>query len=104
LAPFISKSQLVDIFGENMLDVPDNFEVYKSLVGLTDKKPFECVGTFEESQAAFVLLFENLQWKDSLVVLEMNKNNFNVDVDNFLNLEKDYNFSDELYNQLQNEF
>jgi len=104
LAPFISKSQLLHIFGKNMLDDAENVYLYKALVGLTDKKPFECVGTFEESQAAFELLFDSLNWNDSLVVLEMNKYNFSVNVDQFLLLEKDYNFSTELYNQLQDEF
>lgn len=55
LAPFITKKELQCIFGRNLFANENLIPAFKELLGLGTMKPFECVGTFEEAQAAFLL-------------------------------------------------
>ena len=43
---------MVAIFGENLLDKKELEEDFRSLLGLNENKPFECVGTRGEVSAA----------------------------------------------------
>lgn len=54
LAPFISQKRLVKIFGENLLNKKELLSTYEELLGLKGFKPFECVGTYEETKLAFL--------------------------------------------------
>jgi len=73
LAPFLSKVQLLKIFGTNMFDDPSQIEGFCELVGLEGRdKPFECVGEIEESTAAFGCLGQQPEWEDDLVVRHVN--------------------------------
>ena len=52
LMPFIPKDELTEIFGSNLL-LNDNLqETLFQLTGLSETKPFECVGTVKETRAA----------------------------------------------------
>ncbi|MBN1779408.1 MAG: UDP-N-acetylmuramoyl-L-alanine--D-glutamate ligase [Candidatus Buchananbacteria bacterium] len=66
LAPFINKKELIKIFGKNLLADPKLIETYQDLLGFGKLKPFECVGRFEESQAALYLIGQ--KYPESLVV------------------------------------
>ena len=55
LAAHLPKDTLIKIFGKNLYDEPALVPVYKQLLGLEGFKPFECVGTPEETKAAFFL-------------------------------------------------
>lgn len=55
LAPFLSKKELLGIFQKNLFSEKSLIPLFQSLLGFGKFKPFECVGTFEESQAAFFL-------------------------------------------------
>ena len=48
LSPFIEYETLCDILGNNIADREDMLETFRKLIGLTDEKPFECVGSREE--------------------------------------------------------
>ena len=48
LGPFLSEAALVKIFGSNLMENEDLVPVLHELLGMTDKKPFECVGTVDE--------------------------------------------------------
>ena len=48
LTPFIGEDKLIKIFGKKVLDNLDLEEDFKGLIGLSDNKPFECVGTRDE--------------------------------------------------------
>lgn len=61
LYPFLSESELVGYFGENLLDKPELMPIALELVGKGEKKPLECVGTHEESLAAFHLCWQKSQ-------------------------------------------
>lgn len=52
LSPFISPTRLNAIFGKNMLDDSTMQLEFDQLHGLADTKPFECVGTVAEVNAA----------------------------------------------------
>ncbi len=56
LTPFIKRNKLVKIFGKNLLNEKSLIPLYKNLLGFGKMKPFDCVGTFEESRAAVYLV------------------------------------------------
>jgi len=56
LAPFIDKTTLLQIFGENLLNKKEMKHFFNQLVGKEATKPFECVGTIEEVIAALKML------------------------------------------------
>jgi len=56
LAPFLPEDRMVGIFGENLLEKPELQGDLQALLGKTQEKPFECVGTVEEARAALDLL------------------------------------------------
>ena len=58
LCPFLKREQLLGIFGEDLLAWPGAFDVLRALLGLDRDKPFECVGTKEETRAALYLCIE----------------------------------------------
>ena len=55
LAPFTKPAELLNIFGKNLLADPDLKQTWLELLGKTEHKPFECVGTIEEVKQAFLL-------------------------------------------------
>jgi UDP-N-acetyl-alpha-D-muramoyl-L-alanyl-L-glutamate epimerase len=68
LAPFVSREQVVEIFGRDLLDAPDQLEGFMALIGFEADKPFECVGEVEESAAALRMLVDRPEWRGALVV------------------------------------
>ena len=48
LSPFVSTESLQKIFGENLFEKEELLPVFQELCGLTQEKPFECVGTIKE--------------------------------------------------------
>lgn len=52
LSPFLSRAEVIDVFGRDMLDDPDMLEDFRKLTGMEKEKPFECVGSREEVNAA----------------------------------------------------
>ena len=54
MAPFVEKEELLELFsGKNLLQDAELTETYRQLFGLSDIKPFECVGSFDELQQAY---------------------------------------------------
>ena len=66
LAPFVGKKELVGIFGKNLLADKSLVLLFGDLLGFGKLKPFDCVGTFEESQAALCLSAKN--YKNDIIV------------------------------------
>lgn len=52
ISPFLTKDELREIFGEDLLEREDLKEIFDGLVGFSYVKPFECVGTHKEINAA----------------------------------------------------
>lgn len=68
LAPFISRQQLTEIFGRNLLDDLTNISPYEEIVGIRGNKPFECVGEYDEAAEAFDRLSAQPDWSSDVVV------------------------------------
>ena len=51
MSPFIPKNELVEIFGNDLLNDSELLPILKQLKGEAEVKPFECVGTVEEVNA-----------------------------------------------------
>lgn len=52
LSPFLSPSELENIFGENLADKISLLDDFKKLIGEVQEKPFECVGSRGEVNTA----------------------------------------------------
>lgn len=68
LAAFLPRKTLESIFGSNFYDSPELLPVFRELLGLQNFKPFECVGTREETIAAFLLAKERGDLQDTLAM------------------------------------
>ncbi len=68
LAPFIDKATLMLIFGSNLLERHDLLPLLQELLGVKNFKPFECVGTSEESQLAMWMISQKEEYEDSMLV------------------------------------
>ena len=68
LAPFIEKSQMIAIFGENLLNKKSLQSYFEELTGKAETKPFECVGTVEEVNRALEMIKEKAEYKESYLL------------------------------------
>jgi len=55
LYPFVGEKQAIKIFGKNFFENKKLLPLMAQLLGEGEAKPFECVGTFAETRAAFYL-------------------------------------------------
>ena len=55
LYPFVQEEGIIQIFGEDLFKNEKSIPIIKELTGFTGHKPFECVGTAEETLAALCL-------------------------------------------------
>ncbi len=59
LASFLKKPELLKIFGKNLFEDEKLLPMFEDVLGFGKMKPFDCVGTFAESQAALYLARKN---------------------------------------------
>lgn len=52
LSPFVSQEKLESVFGKNLLQDAELWPVLRQLAGMTTTKPFDCIGTLDEVNAA----------------------------------------------------
>ncbi|OGD87874.1 hypothetical protein A3D81_02185 [Candidatus Curtissbacteria bacterium RIFCSPHIGHO2_02_FULL_40_17] len=64
LSPFISRGQLIKIFGSDYFRNKHLVDHINTLTGVTANKPFDCVGTIAESRLAAKLAIEQYGEKD----------------------------------------
>ncbi len=57
LSAWLTHDQVVEIFSQDLFAKPKLKDLFKELLGIQGNKPFECVGTAEETAAAFELAF-----------------------------------------------
>ncbi len=67
LSPFLSKEELLDIFKEDLYQKEELLDTFIELLGYSDTKPFECVGTYSEVRYAVSLVISKT--KDKLPFL-----------------------------------
>lgn len=58
LSAFTKPQKVTKIFGKDLLDDPSLIELGQKLLGVAGNKPFECVGTYRETLAAYFLSLE----------------------------------------------
>lgn len=58
LSPFLKETDLKKIFGEDLFEKESLLPILKELLGETSHKPFECVGTRQETLVALYLALE----------------------------------------------
>lgn len=67
-AAFLPKETVLRIFGKNLFEEQALLATYMALLGIEGVKPFECVGTPEETRAAFLLIRERGEFNDTPVM------------------------------------
>ena len=72
LAPFMTPTDLTALFGDNLLARADQLPGFVALLGLDDRKPFECVGEAQEARAAARALAAQPAWATQPVVQALN--------------------------------
>jgi len=60
LSPFLYRNDLISIFGEDLYEKKDLLPIFLELLGYSDTKPFECVGTYNEVRYAVSLTINNI--------------------------------------------
>src|SRR3989344_778705 len=55
LSAFVTKKELLGIFGKNLYEDQSLLPLFKDILGLGTIKPFDCVGTFEEARTALAI-------------------------------------------------
>ncbi len=68
LAAFLPKEKVVSIFNKNLFTDSSLIPLYKQLAGLIDIKPFECVGTFDETKLALYLAYEKKEYAEDAII------------------------------------
>lgn len=73
LSPFLSLDELKEIFGRDMLNDPAMTEYFTELIGQSEHKPFECVGSVSEVNLAVSLTINRLMKKGTELPLLFDK-------------------------------
>lgn len=68
IAALLPKSQVVEIFGKNLLADKGLITTYQELLGIVGFKPFECVGTPDEAQYAFYKAWEKKEYTNDVIM------------------------------------
>lgn len=80
LSPFLYKDELVSIFGMDLYEKEDLLEIFKEILGYSETKPFECVGTYGEARYAISLVIDKLG--DELpYLLKYYRDNYKLELD-----------------------
>jgi len=82
LSPFIPMIELVHIFGKNLFELPGMLEYLKELTGIADVKPFECVGTLDEVNAALHMFIARHKHEKLPLLIDYYSNTTNFSPDN----------------------
>lgn len=61
LSPFLSREQVKEIFGRDMLEDQSLIETLNQLTGIAEDKPFECVGSRDEVNTAVVMAIGQME-------------------------------------------
>ena len=67
LAAYLPKDMMVKIFGKNLFNDLALLTIYRKLWGLEAEKPFDCVGTPEETLAAFKLASKSAAYRGDVI-------------------------------------
>lgn len=79
LSPFLNKKDLINIFKKNLFNDQNLIPLFKDILGFGKMKPFDCVGTYDESRAA--ILKSAKKYKETIIVQEFVKKIKNKNLD-----------------------
>ena len=68
LSPRLSEDEALTILGQNMLNQDALMPFFESILGLSRHKPWDCVGTINESRAALWQLSQTAAWQNTKAV------------------------------------
>ena len=68
MAAHLKRDTVEKIFEKNIFEDSSTIPLYKQLLGLEGFKPFECVGTPEETTQAFEMIKERGEFNDTPVM------------------------------------
>ncbi len=102
LAPFLTKEELIVIFGENLLEKESLLMDFEKLYGKSDVKPFECVGTYDEINQALNDIADDYQ--DSFLMKSYLKDKNKHHIINGYVIKNQANLSDYYFGLLKKEF
>lgn len=72
MAAHLKKDAVMKIFEKNIFEDASTIPLYKQLLGIEGFKPFECVGTPEETREAFRMIKERGEFEGSPVMAAVN--------------------------------
>ena len=81
LSPNLYKDKLVKIFGEDLFERNDLLNTFLEIIGESETKPFECVGTISEAKYAISLLINKLDINNLPYLLDYYYKNFDLYLD-----------------------
>ena len=73
-AAFLSKATVMQIFNKNLFADESLVPLYRELLGLEAFKPFECVGTPEETREAFMMIKKKGEFREDIVIQHLAEN------------------------------
>lgn len=80
LRTFMSKDEVIAIFGENLLDKKSLEKDFVELIGESETKPFECIGTIDEVKYAMNRIINDDESYLSNLYKEKYYENINIDL------------------------
>lgn len=69
LYPFLPTKKLLSIFGQNLFEKRNLWPLAKNLTGVKGTKPFECVGTYQETRVALFLALKKAKKENKTIPL-----------------------------------
>jgi len=96
LSPFIPIIELVHIFGKNLFELPQMLGYLKELTGIDEVKPFECVGTIDEVNAALHMFMVKYKQDKFPLLIDYYSNTTNFSRDNI-------SMADKILNEFNND-
>jgi hypothetical protein len=71
MAPRLGRAKTEGIFGADLFARADNLQGFEEILGLHAHKPFECVGEYHEGAESLLRVFDQPEWRGSLVVEDL---------------------------------
>lgn len=86
LSPYVKQDELCKIFGSNLFEDENLLKDFIELLGYSENKPFECVGTYDEVKFACFKTIENLEKENKKLpkLLQYYKDNYKIDIKNIM--------------------
>ena len=100
LSPFLSREELIDIFGEDLFEKESLKDTFIELCGFGEIKPFECVGTYEEVQYAVSEVIRSKNAENLPYLLQYYNDNFELVDGDFRTYYNNQNFVPEQFAKL----